>query len=118
MAAAMATALTYPDLEMSKVDAQLQRDGELAVVLSPARAQLLIALIEVSRELTRHPKPRVHTRLRLMLRGLWATFRAGLFHGRLMDLAESSFISQQRRPGRLPRRAKYSSGFLDDKAAI
>jgi len=83
----MATMLTYPDLEMSKVDAQLKRDGELFVVLSPARAGLLIALVEASRGLTQRPKPPVPARLRLMFGGLWATLRAGLFHGRLMDLS-------------------------------
>jgi hypothetical protein len=85
MAPSVTEALHYSELEMSKVDAQLQRDGELLVILSPQRAKILIALIEASRGLTRHPP--IIARLRLLSSGLWATLRAVLFHGRLMDLS-------------------------------
>jgi len=85
MAANMATALDYSQLEMSQVDAQLQRDGELLVVLSLERAAILISLIEASRGLPRRPP--LLERLRLMFSGLWATVRAAVFHGRLMDLS-------------------------------
>jgi hypothetical protein len=81
----MANALSYSELEMSRVDAQLQRDGELRIVLSPKQAAILAALIESTRGLTRGPP--ILQRLRFMLSGLWATLRAVIFHGRLMDLS-------------------------------
>jgi hypothetical protein len=81
----MTASLTYSDLEMPRVDAQLERDRELLVVLPSRRAQVLIALIESSRGLTQRPS--VAVRARLLVRGLWATFRATLFHGKLMNLS-------------------------------
>jgi hypothetical protein len=85
MAANMTAALTYSDLEMSRVDVQLEKDCELLVVLPIQRAQILISLIESSRGLTQRPS--VPARVRLLFRGLWATFSAMLFHGKLMNLS-------------------------------
>jgi hypothetical protein len=81
----MATAFTYSDLEMSRVDAELQRNRELLVVLSPDQARILIGLIEASRGLAQRLP--LLARLRLLLSGLCATFRATLFHARLLDLS-------------------------------
>lgn len=81
----MTVALTYSDLEMSRVDAQLGRDRELLVVLPTAQAQILIALIESIRGLSKRTS--VLVCVRLLCRGLWATSRAVLFHGKLMNLS-------------------------------
>lgn len=80
----MAGALTYADLEMSRVDAQLNEKRELLILLPPRRARALIALIESTRDLQRGSS--LPARLGPMVRGLFATARALLFHYRLLEL--------------------------------
>src|SRR5712692_7209827 len=82
--AAMAAALTYADLEMSRVDAELNAQHEVLILLPTRRAHALISLIESIRDLQRGSS--FLARVGLMLRGLFATARALIFHYRLMEL--------------------------------
>jgi hypothetical protein len=85
MAANHAPALTYADLEMSRVDAHLKSGRELLVVLPSHHAKVLVSLIENTRQLQRGAS--FSARIGPMWRGLYATFRALLFHRRLLELA-------------------------------
>jgi|SRR6266508_1305945 len=85
--AAMAAALTYADLEMSRVDAQLNEQHEVLILLPPRRARALISLIESTRDLQCGSS--FLARVGPMFRGLFATARALLFHHRLMELVRA-----------------------------
>lgn len=84
MAASMTGALTYADLQMSQIDARLNEQREVLILLPPRRARALIALIESTRDLQRGSS--FVARLGPMIRGLYATARALIFHYRLLEL--------------------------------
>ena len=84
MAADKAAALKYADLEMSRVDARLKDQRELLILLPPQRARVLVALIESTRDVQRGSS--FFARLGPMCRGLYAVFRALIFHRRLAEL--------------------------------
>jgi len=85
MAARMTPTFGYDELEMSRVDAQLQEHRELLIALPPERASVLIGLIEGLRALLRSPAP--FHRLRLLGPLLYACLRVIVFHRRLGELA-------------------------------
>jgi hypothetical protein len=78
----------YRDLEMSQVDALLQKHGPFFVVLEPRHARVLISLIENTRVVSKrgHGRPTGLARLFAAVLGALASFRAALFHPRLTVL--------------------------------
>jgi len=85
MAVSMARTFRYEELEMSTVDAYLQEHRELFVVLPPARASVLVALIEGQRGLLAS-RSRLR-RLRFLGPMLGACVRMLISHRRLAELA-------------------------------
>ena len=85
MAADSANAFTYADLEMSRVDAHLNGEQELFVLLPARHAEALVSLIETVRQL--QATRSLFARLGLGLRGLYATAKALVFHRRLFELS-------------------------------
>ena len=83
--------LTYTDLDMSRVDAQLSERGELALLLDPNRARLLITMIESARGVSHRSgtRPSRGKRLALAIHGAFAAFWAAFFHRRLLALSRA-----------------------------
>jgi hypothetical protein len=84
MAANMAAALKYEDLRMSQVDARLDEQRELLILLPPRHARVLVSLIESTRDVQRGAS--FLARLSPMCRSLYSIGRALVFHYRLLDL--------------------------------
>ena len=80
--------LVYRELDMSQVDALLQKHSAFSVVLEPKHARVLISLIESARTVsTGGPgRPQGLSRLLAAVCGALAGFRAAFFHPRLTSL--------------------------------
>ena len=112
----MAGALTYADLEMSRVDAELNEQRELLILLPPRRARALISLIESTRDLQRRSS--FFARLGPMARGLFATARALIFHYRLLELVRVLVYRSRSATWHASTDGNVLFRFTHDKAAI
>jgi hypothetical protein len=77
--------LTYADLDMSRLDAHVKSGRELLIALPTSHAKVLIALLENTGKLQRAKS--FASRLGPAILALSATFRALLFHRKLIELA-------------------------------
>ena len=84
----------YQELTVARLEQAMEKRGEVSVVLSRERANLLEALIELQAHhdrLQAHPTP-AGVRFREALRAAWFVVRLSLFHRRLFEVQRLAFV--------------------------